>query len=426
MTMKPGELDFEQSLNSKLLKNDLVFSLNGMSVDEYIAKVAKEIDEIDLSSVPIDRWDLIVAFSLGLLETAGDCFLSDPDFKYSLNNKDGDFVKWINENIHKAKIFDHSGQPLDYQGEGYGGGAHRVKSLLHGTPMAYYSYRKKAKEGEKLSAVERAWNYSLVAHDLLVSCLGIYCISTGQFIDIKFSGDGIEFVCSSTNQYGNPYSTCNVFVAIVKYVIHMLADFFSAEGLVIPGFELLTRVSDSKIEKWATTLYDNGMNLRTMTLQKAVSFAIEKLMSLYVWIRKEGCDEQYSDAAWEHKQHKLLLLTHLITTGVNVGKVIVSEAPWRLNLVVIGRTVQLLWRVVAEEAALTNRHIEAADRGVLLARLESTKTLMLINEAVHECDNVETLMSELRQRGDLTVNNVRQTVSDVQEAYAKMISVIGE
>ena len=93
--MKTDEFDFEELVNAPQFTSDLAFSLNGMSTDEYIAKVTDEINKINLDSVPIDRWDMLVTFLLASLEVAGDFFIGDPGFKNSLANKNGPFCKWL-------------------------------------------------------------------------------------------------------------------------------------------------------------------------------------------------------------------------------------------------------------------------------------------------------------------------------------------
>ena len=97
--MKLDELDFEQLPHRKPYPGDMVFKIDGMSEDEYIAKITEEINAIDLTSVPIDKWDIWVTFLLATLEVGGDFFLGDPDFKYSLANRNGRFVKELNK-IH--------------------------------------------------------------------------------------------------------------------------------------------------------------------------------------------------------------------------------------------------------------------------------------------------------------------------------------
>lgn len=379
--------EFDRLVNAKRFTSDLAFSLNGLSADEYIAKITDEIKEIDLDPVPIDKWDMVVTFLLATLESAGDFFIGDPGFKISLANKNGPFCKWLDK-FHQHQ----AGSPMDYQGEGFGGGAHRAKTF---------------------------------AHDILCFALAIYSISSGKFIDCSFMKDGrYKWIVESVNQNGNPYDSCSVFVAIVRYLVHMLADFCSSASLPIPGFSLLTHFPDRDVEAFAMKLYRNGMNLRTMAMQGVPVAMTELLMSLYVWMRSQGGEGKFSETAWEHKKHKLLLISHGITTAVNVGKVVIAHAPWRLNLVVIARTFQLTWKVVGEATQITNNHILKLDEQILRARIESSQTLVLLDGLLYETDNLNQLTDELSRRMAASDRERKDQLSELKEKTSKLDAIL--
>ena len=260
---------------------------------------------------------------------------------------------------------------------------------------------------------------------MVLSLLAIYSISSGKFIDCTFTKDGkYKWIIESVNQNGNPYDSCNVFVAIVRYLVHMLADFCSSASLPIPGFSLLTHFPDRDVEAFAMKLYRNGMNLRTMALQGIPVALTELLMSLYIWIRSKSCGGEFSEAAWEHKKHKLLLISHGITAAVNVGKVVITKAPWRLNLVVIARTFHLVWLVTTEEAMLTNRHVEKLDLGILKARVESCKTLVLLEETVYETENVDRMLQTLTKRIKESSENMDASIAEVDSEFKSMLDIV--
>lgn len=379
--------EFDRLVNAKRFTSDLAFSLNGLSADEYIDKITDEIKEIDLDPVPIDKWDMVVTFLLATLESAGDFFIGDPGFKSSLANKNGPFCKWLDK-FHQHQ----AGSPMDYQGEGFGGGAHRAKTF---------------------------------AHDILCFALAIYSISSGKFIDCSFTKDGrYKWIVESVNQNGNPYDSCSVFVAIVRYLVHMLADFCSSASLPIPGFSLLTHFPDRDVEAFAMKLYRNGMNLRTMAMQGVPVAMTELLMSLYVWIRSQDGEGKFPETAWEHKKHKLLLISHGITTAVNVGKVVIAHAPWRLNLVVIARTFQLTWKVVGEATQIINNHILKLDEQILRARIESSQTLVLLDGLLYETDNLNQLTDELSRRMAASDRERKDKLSELKEETSKLDAIL--
>lgn len=245
-------------------------------------------------------------------------------------------------------------------------------------------------------------------------------------MDFEWGKDGSIIPIKDGNWDGKTiYNECNLFVAIIRYVKHMVADYCSSTSLPIPGFSILMHVPDRDIEAFALKLYRNGMNLRTLTLQMVPVKIVDLLMSLYVWLRSRESQEQYSEEAWGHKKNKLLLIAHGITTAVNVGKVIVTEAPWRLNLVVIARTFHLVWLVTAEETMLTNRHVEKLDLGVLKARVESCKTLVLLEEAVYETENVDRMLQTLSKRMKESSENMDVSIAEVDSEFKSMLEKIG-
>ncbi len=426
--------DFDELVNAPAFTSDLSFSLNGLSADEYIAKVTDEINQINLDSVPIDRWDMVVTFLLASLEVAGDFFIGDPSFKRSLANKNGPFCKWLDKFHDKAsstsKWWGHKGSVLDYQGGEIGGskGAHRGMTFAHDLPLGRALYGAKDKEEEESSAArvaKHAYNGAMMAHDLLCFSISMYSLCTGKFLDCAFTKDGTyELIVKAANQNGTPYDPCNIFVGAVKYLVHMLADFCSSASLPIPGWSLLTHFPDRDVEAFALKLYRNGMNLRTMALQSVPVGVTELLMSVYIWVRGKDCKEEYSEEAWERKKNKLLLVAHGITTAVNVGKVIITKSPWRLNLVVVARTFQLIWKVIDEETKLTNNHILKLDEQILRARIESSRTLVLLDELLYETDNLNKLTGELSKRMAASTRLRHDKLSELKEEASRLDTIL--
>ena len=427
--------DFEKLVNAPAFTSDLAFSLDGMSVDEYIAKVTDEINKINLDSVPIDRWDMLVTFLLASLEVAGDFFIGDPSFKHSLANKNGPFCKWLEKFHDKAsstsKWWGHNGSVLDYQ-KGTTkhltgmAGDHRGKTFSHDMPLARFLYGARVKEEDSTGTkvAKRTYDGFLIAHDLLCFSISIYSLCTGKFVDFGYYVDKStgEKVFGKIVQDG--FEQYNLFEAIVKYLVHMLADFCSSRSLPIPGFSILTHIPNRDVEAFALKLYRNGMNLRTMALQSVPVGVTELLMSVYIWIRSKDRKDEYFEEAWEHKKNKLLLIAHGITTAVNVGKVIITKSPWRLNLVVIVRTFQLMWKIIDEETKLTNNHILKLDEQILRARVESSKTLVLLDELLYETNNLNQLTDKLSKRIRVSARMRHDKLLELNEESSKLDSIL--
>lgn len=402
---------------------DLMFEVDGISADDYIKKITEEMNQINFDSIPFDKWDYIIAFSLALIEVAGDFFIGDPQFKHSLANKNGPFVKWM-EQFHK-----HSpNSPLDWQGPGMLGskGDHRAMTFGHDSlPIARLLYGAKVNEEDSSGTKtgKKIYNGALLLKDILSAGLAIYSVSSGKFIDCIFTKEGTyQWIVATSNQYGKPYDSCNVFVAVFKYMAHLLADFCSSASLPIPGFSLLTHWPDRDVEAFALKLYKDGMNLRTMLLQGIPVAFTEILMRLYVYFRYK--ESKYTEAQIDHKRNKLLLISHGITAAVNIGKVIITKNPARLNLILIARTFYLVWKVVSEEMDLTNRALTKLEMGVVKNRVEAMQTLILLDKAMYQTSQYDLLIQNLRDdvhciqaKGD---EDLRKFDNNFNDIFSKM------
>lgn len=416
MEEKRMNLNYDSLTQIEPYPDDIVFELDGMSADEYIAKLTEEINAIQIDSIPFDKWDYIVAFSLALIEVAGDFFIGDPQFKHSLARNNGPLVKWM-EQFHDKLA--HPGQPLDFQGKIYldqdgniipngqpgddfisfGGGLHRAKTFGHDSlPLARLLYGSKENESDSPSGKKgkKIYNGVLLVRDILSMGFAIYSISTGKFIDSGISKGGVYkwVITNVTTGGGTTYEPCNVFIAIIKLFTHMLADFCSSTSLPIPGFSFLTHWPDRDVKAFALTLYKNGMNLRTMLLQGLPIAFTEIMMRIYIYARYK--DDKYTESQQTHKLNKLLLVSHGITAAVNVGKVIITKNPARLNILLIARTFHLVWKVLSEEAKLTNKAIEKLELGVVKARVESMQTLISLDKTMYQTEQYERLIQRLR------------------------------
>lgn len=341
---------------------DLKFMVDGLSADDYIQKLTDEMNQISFDTIPLDKWDIIVTFSLALMEVAGDFFICDPknpkSLAHTLSDKNSKLGSFMDSIHHKL---DHSGQPLDYQGPKFGGGDHRVRTF---------------------------------AHDLLMFPFAIYMLMNGKFIDGYYENSLFQTVVSSANQFGTPYESMSFLDSIVGYATHMAADFFSAAGLPIPGYSLLTHAPNREIRKFANDLYHDGLNLRNLLLQGVPVALTELGMWIYMGLRYNGTS--YSKEMIQHKRNKLLLIAHGIATAVNVGKVIITQNPVSLNLIMIIRTFHLVWKVLSEELSLTNKAVTKEAMEIVKNRVETMQTLILLDKTMYMTEQYDRLISNLR------------------------------
>lgn len=406
----PGNLDFDFShLNHiKPYPGDHAFRTSDISFEDEIAKLNEEIAKIDLRSIPFDKWDYIMVFALAIIEIAQDFLIADHNFDKSLAHKDSDFSKWLNSihsgkdpetglkldedsvarKLHDVLTKHHRGSPMDYQGPHFGGGNHRARTF---------------------------------SHDVLMFLLAIYMISQGKFIDGYYENGKFIPIITGENQYGTPYETMSLGQAMLEYVLHMLADLCSNKSLPIPGFSLLTHAPNREIRKLANDLYHDGLNMRNLFMQAVPVATVELIMWIYTHLKYHKSD--YSKEQIKNKKEKMLLLTHGISTAVNVGKVIITKNPTSLNLVMIMRTVQLVWKVLKHEIELNHQSIRKVNLGVLKNKLETAETLILLDETIYYTKQIDQLIANMKQEFD-QINFKRQ--KNLSDGFSELDAMLEE
>lgn len=348
------DFDFPQ-LNYDWLKGfvakrtDDVLLSDIFDIDSEINSINAQIDQINLKTIPFDKWDVILAFALGILEVAGDFLISDHNQSNSIAHQMSDKKTKLGqafESIHKK--LDHSGQPLDYQGYKFGGGDHRGRTFCH---------------------------------DLLMFPLSLYMLTKGKFIDGYYEDGIFNTVVSALNQRGTEYVGLSGPESLIAYFTHMLADFFSTKSLPLPGFSLLTHFPNRDIRKFACDLYKDGLNLRNLVMQGIPIATVELLTWIYVALRYKNCD--YSKEQIKQKKDRLLLISHSLAMSINVGKVIITKEITSLNLPIIIRVVKLTWSEIASKIDMNKKIIVQSYLSTIKNELEVLKTIILLENCVY-------------------------------------------
>lgn len=353
--------------------------LSTIDIDAEIEALSLDIAKLGTSSIKLDKWDYIVAFALGLLEVASDFMFSDHNVKNSIANQMQDKNTPLGEAFEKIhKLLDHEGQPMDYQGTGFGGGNHRGNTFCH---------------------------------DLLMFPLSLYMLTKGEFIDGTYHKNAFEWVKTALNQNGKEYASLNFGESLIAYFTHMIADFFSTKSLPIPGFSLLTHMPNREIRLFAKRLYSNGFNLRNLVMQGVPVLVVELITWIYTELRHK--DSEYTKEQVSAKKDTMLLLSHGIATAVNAGKVIINvlvsptaakkvKALTSINLPMVIRTVTLVWSAVSREIKKNNDRKALIYSSVLKTELEMEKTLILLEECVYYTSEIRRLIAERKQAFDET------------------------
>ena len=246
--------------------------------------------------LPWDKWDFLCAFGVGLAGAAIDLLLGTP----------GRFVQgamekgWLRDSMERIHRMHPGNAPIDYQGQSFAGkwGSHRGLSP---------------------------------GHDLFRPLEGIR-----QFEDGVFRGpywkDGVKHIFESgVNQHGKEYEHMGWAAAVVAWLCHVACDFFSKSSLPIPGTSWLREWSNDETRRFLqNSVYQQGINLRHVTLQTIAPLAVEIGIRSYVAIRYRPSDAPKD--ALSQKTLELLALSHTLTVAINVGKIVIMKNPMMLNV----------------------------------------------------------------------------------------------
>lgn len=389
---QPLEGDEWQNSNSINIEEEL------SSINNEITSVQVKIDSIPTDSIPFDKSDIITVFGAAMIEILMDFFFSDPANKNSFaskcNNSDNPIGKWCNS-IHEK--IDHRGNPLDFQGRFDQNGNPIEFGIKHDGPSISYG-------GGNHRGLTNG-------HDLIRFFDAIKQYHDGVFRDSGFI-DGIKvFVESSVNQYGNPYEKMTWLKAAWEYFCHMFADFFSSKGLPVPGSSLLSHSDDRELRKFAADMYNDGFNLRTELLKGITVLMPELIVRMVTYLRYK--DTPYSKEAKKKKLHLMLLLTHGISSLVNVGKVIITENPVSINIPMILRTATLAWQCIKDQINFNQRIISKEYWEQYKLRLEGYKTLIIVANGVYETSHYQRLFVVLKAEYDKKVQERLAQASEI-------------
>ena len=250
--------------------------------------------------LPWDKWDLLCAFGVGLVGAAIDLLLGTP----------GRFVQgamekgWLRDSMERIHGMHPGNSPIDFQGE---------------------------IEGQSFAGKWGSHRGLSPGHDLLRPLEGIRQFKDGVFRG-SFWRDGVKHIVDSgKNQHGKEYLPMGWADAVVAWLCHVACDFFSKSSLPIPGTSWLREWSNDETRSFLqNTVYQQGINLRHVTLQTIAPLAVEIGIRSYMAIRYRRSDAPKD--ALRQKTLELLSLGHTLTVAINVGKIVIMKNPMMLNV----------------------------------------------------------------------------------------------
>lgn len=356
-----------------------------ISLDDEMVDIQSIVNSIDVQTIPWDKYDAIIIFFSALSEILVDTFVGDPtnpnSLAHMMNDSKSGIGKWCNK-IHES--IDHHNNPMDFQG----GFTRDGQVVTHGSGVhADISYS----GGDHR---ERT-----IDHDILRFVHAIKDYHYGVFRDAAFPGSNaaekIIEVASTVNHHGNPFTPMSWSKAIIEYMCHMFADFFSSKGLPIPGNSFLSHASDREIRKLAEDIYKDGMNMRTQLLQSSTIFVAFIFAKAYIYLRYK--DSEYSDLAKDKKANLIKLCSNSAATAWNIGKVVIKKNPAKLNLPLIIHTVRLSIECMKEEMNYNQRVISRINMDCVRAQLLQERTFIIVAGGIYRTDNYNRISRHLEQ-----------------------------
>lgn len=308
--------------------------------DDELVEIEKQ---LNINIANREKWkntDRVIVFVAALVGALSDLVIGTRNNPITGNKSD--FSKNLNK-LHTDTFKHNSNGPIDYQGINFGGGYHRGLSK---------------------------------GHDILRFIEGISMFKNGQFSAIRYENGNAIHVMFNANQYGRPYEQMNIISAILEYSRHMFADFFSTNSLPFPGSSFLVEADNRQIRKFAADMYQNGFNLKNICIQSLSTVIVEIVIRVYFSIesvkqyKKElEINEDFSNFEIvksvlkpinQNKLDEMLLVSHIIVTAVNIGKVVIKKSPWEINVTEILSVFKYATKVIRETVARNNVNSEYA------------------------------------------------------------------
>lgn len=207
-------------------------------------------------------------------------------------DSEGQFREWFNKKLH------HHGadSPIDYQGTGFGGDLHRVRS-----------------EG----------------HDLTRFFEAVEQTSKGEFHGVRWSYGIPVDVISKVNHFGKAYPTMPWTAAFINVLVHLFADFFSKHSLPMPLSSVIYEHTNREMRTFVHDLYAGGFNLRHVAIG-----GLEVLLSslaIETWLWLQYGPERKSDSV-SLKRYEMRGAVMGLLSGANIAGAAVFSNPFLLNI----------------------------------------------------------------------------------------------
>ncbi|MCL6576907.1 hypothetical protein [Kyrpidia sp.] len=176
-------------------------------------------------------------------------------------------------------------------------------------------------------------------HDLFRFFEGVKEIMNGVYQGISPDGHGVI-----THAFAG-YSPVNLHTAIITLILHLFKDFWTSMSLPLPGMTWLANLNGDQMPEFAKKLYEDGVNLRTVTAEISATVIVELTIRVYHHFRFR--EKSVSQRHIEAHRDRMLACAHGVALLANIGKVAFTQQPKLLNIgqwAMFARAAIRLWR----------------------------------------------------------------------------------
>lgn len=325
--------------------------LEKIDFEKEMNLLSKEISDINIESLPFDKWDYLVVLLSGVCGGLIDIFVGKPGGYAEPKIKNDSFFG-LGE---KLKEFDIKKNPIDAHIPGAPVGDHRL-----------FSY----------------------GHDLFRFFKGVRLIM-GQADEIGIAGTG-GIISGNFSDFSSPDK---VWKAVLILIIHLYKDFWTARSLPIPGSTIIADLNNNTMPQIIDDLTNkNEVNLRQLSSQVLSVTVIEIINRIYSFFKYHKSGIQKNQIV--HKRNKMLLMGHSTAMLFNVGKIIATQNPFFLNWSQVIRIMMLAWKVIKENNEINHRAMIKSELTVLKSKYETLETVVMLNKAIYYTNQIDKFIVE--------------------------------
>ncbi len=208
-------------------------------------------------------------------------------------DRDGKLRSWFDQKLHHHA----PGSPIDYQGPGFGGDLHRVRSPGHDVARFF-------------EAVDQT--------------------ATGEFRGTTWSYGTPSDVFSRVNQFGGTYPQMDWIAAFANVVAHLFGDFFSTHSLPLPLSSVVYENAGREFRVFVHDLYKEGFNLRHVAIGSLEFLLAFLAIEVWLWMQHGSAGRKTDPVALKRYEMRSAVTGFL--TGANVAGCVVFEDPFLLNV----------------------------------------------------------------------------------------------